>query len=149
MLPRGRCLVVEPEDRRVHGADEPGDLRSIAGPLERRRPRRAGDHGIALREQRPDLLVGLDPRRRHVGVPQHPMGERPVSGRAVVIERQWLAPERQVVERAGFRRLAELPIDQALPERREPRIRAGRQLVGHLAGIVARWRDRQGVTVGR
>ena len=66
-------------------------------------------------EQPPDLLVGLDPRRGGARVAEHAVGHRPVAGGRVVLHRQALALVRQLVERPLLHRLAQLPLDEALP----------------------------------
>ena len=87
-------------------------------------------------DQGADLLVRLDPRWRHSGIPEHPVGERPLAGRAVVPEGQPLALVGQIVERAFLHRLPDLAVDQRLARRRI-RVRVVAPLVAHVA-IVAR-----------
>ena len=131
-----RCLVVEAADRVVRGVHDLGQLVAIPPPPDGGRPRRPLEDRVAPREQRPDLLVGLDPGRREVGALEHPVGERPLAGGGVVDERQLLALVRQIVEGAGLLGLADLPVDEALARRRERVAQLG-ALVGHGSTIVA------------
>ena len=133
VLARGRCLVVEPEDCGVCGGHHVAQLPLVAAPADVARPRRTLEDGVAAGQQRPDLLVGLDPRRREAGSLEHPVGQGPVTRGGVLDERQLLALVRQVVELALVHRLADLAVDELLARRlirvrREPgrgRSRAG------------------------
>jgi hypothetical protein len=75
VLALGRGLRVEPLDRPVRRTDDPLEL--APQPRPRRLPRndRSRQQRIAIREQRPDLLVRLDPRGRDARVAQHPEPE--------------------------------------------------------------------------
>ena len=90
---------------------------SQPGPRQRAGSRRTHQERIPIVEQRADLLVGLDPGRRHAGVAQHPEPERAVPRRRVVVHRQPLTLMRQRIEPALVHRLANLPLDDALPGR--------------------------------
>ena len=71
---------------------------------------------VALVQQRADRLVRFDPGRRRARVAQHPVGQRPVAGRSIVLERQRRALVRQVVERALVHGLADLALDRGLAD---------------------------------
>ena len=102
---------------------------ATAATISRARPITASSSAIL----RPSLLVRLDPGRRHAGIPEHPVGERPLAGRAVVLERQPLALVRQVVERSLVHRLPDLAIDQRLARRRGLRPALGSRRCGFMA----------------
>jgi hypothetical protein len=61
----------------------------------------AREQVVEAGEQAARLLVGFDPGRRDAGVPEHPMGHRPVRRGGVVLDRQALALVRQVLEGAA------------------------------------------------
>jgi hypothetical protein len=65
-----------------------------------------------------DLLVRLDPRRRRAGVAQDPVGHGHVAGVRLVVQLEWAATSRKVVEGARLLGLADEALGQSLPARR-------------------------------
>ena len=95
------------------------------------------------REQVADLLVRLDPRRRHARIAQHPKPECALPRRRVVLEREPLSLVRQLVERALVHRLADLSLDDALPRRTDRELALAVASLGHHA------RNRSGRVTGK
>jgi len=115
MLPLGRCLGVDALDGAVQRLDD--STMVAAKPLlgDRGHTRRTREEGLELGQEAARLLVGLDPRWRRIRILEHPVGHRPLTGGGVVLDREPLAPERQIVERTTLHRLADLPLDEAFP----------------------------------
>ena len=112
MLSVGRRLGVHSLDREIRRVDDASQLRAVARPPGAGAMQCPREQSIALVQQRPDGLVRLDPRWGRARVSQHPMGQRPVAGRRIVLERQPGTLVRQVVERTLLHRLADLPLDE-------------------------------------
>ena len=134
-----RRLRVEPLDRTVCLRDdvlEPS-VQPYPGQRRRTRGRRPRQQHIPPIQELADLLVRLDPRRRHACVAEHPEPEGALPGRRVVIERDRHPPVGQLVERAVFHRLADLPLDDALPRRTERDLALAVASLRHHGQIVA------------
>ena len=114
-----RRFAVEAIDREVCRHNKPFQVTTQARSRQWGCHRRPRQQQVPRRQQVPDLLVRLDPRRRHAGVAQHPKPERALTGRRVVVERDRRPLVGQLVECPVLHRLADLPLDDAFPRRTE------------------------------